>query len=119
MFFRLTALLAAAALFGFGYANETVAQCATLDDTANETCTSVTFLDDWHGYEVIMPARGTRHEQGHMLDGWIINVGKQIGDASSNYLYILVHESDPRFDHDRGAELWGGWQVFKLVDNTQ
>jgi hypothetical protein len=70
--------------------------------------TRVEFREDG-GWYLIMPYRGSFGGDPYLDDGWIINVWTD--RQGQCWLYILVHDSDPRADHS-SASVWGTWNWF-------
>lgn len=85
-------------------------------DDLEGTITRVQFMDRsddlGEGWYTIMPYRGDFGGDPYLDDGWIINV--DLNKEGMAGLYIIVHESDPRWSEDL-EPIWGSWAIFKAV----
>lgn len=51
----------------------------------------------------------------YMDNGWIINAINCRGYAPGAYLYLIVHESDPRYTGNPDWAIWGTWEYHVLT----
>jgi len=116
----LIASIVLAMVFSFGLMTETFAfpedgKVGQPEDH-DGTVTRVEFYEDHsqapEGWYLIMPYRGDFGGTPHLDDGWIINVWTDRDGQAT--LYIMVHESDPRWSEDLD-ELWVSWAMFQEV----
>lgn len=77
------------------------------------TITRVEFMEREDGWHTIMPYRGDFGGDPYLEDGWILNVNLNKDGMAG--LYIIVHESDPRWSEDLET-IWGSWAIFQEVE---
>ena len=46
----------------------------------------------------------------YMDTGWIINSINCVGYENGHYLYLIVHEDDPRYQGNPDFSIWGSWE---------
>ncbi len=105
-------------VFSFGLMAETFAfpEEGTVGQPVPEdlegTITRVEFMEREDGWYTIMPYRGDFGGDPYLEDGWIMNVNLNKDGMAG--LYIIVHESDPRYSKDL-EPIWGSWAIFQEV----
>ncbi len=81
------------------------------------TVTRVHFVDRsddlGEGWYTIMPFRGDFGGTPFLADGWMMNVNLHKDGMAG--LYIIVHESDPRWSEDL-EPIWGSWAIFLEIE---
>ena len=89
---------------GDGRVYGTVGSVDDLDQGTLTTC----------DYQVIY--RGNFENDPFLDSGWIINNVNCSGyDDNGTYSYLIVHETDPRYDGDPAWAIWGSWEYQTLV----
>lgn len=71
------------------------------------------YVTDVGDCEVTVIYRGDFGGDPYLDDGWIQNVGR-CADGE-RYHYLIVHESDPRYDGDPARAIWGTWEIHVLT----
>lgn len=82
---------------GFGRVLGNVGSVDELDAATLTTCT--------YGVHY----RGTFENDPYQDSGWISNTIRCEGAEAGSFLYLIVHESDPRYTGE-GTPIWGEWE---------
>ncbi len=91
---------------GDGRVYGTVGSLSDLDPATLTSCT----------YEVNY--RGDFGNDPYMDNGWIMNQINCSGyDDNGHYSYLIVHQTDPRYDGDPDLAIWGTWEYHVLGES--
>lgn len=91
---------------GDGRVQGTVDAIEDLDQDTLTTCT----------YQV--QYRGTFENNPFLDSGWIINnVNCKGYDDNGKYNYVIVHETDPRYEGNPDWSVWGTWEYHVLTES--
>lgn len=80
-----------------------------LEDLDSSTLTVCTYQVQYRG----------KFENEPFLDsGWIMNNINCAGfDDNGTYMYLIVHETDPRYEGNPDWAIWGDWEYHVLVES--
>ncbi len=68
--------------------------------------------------DYVINYRGTFNNDPFMDSGWISNIINCHGyDDNGQYNYLIVHESDPRYEGNPEWSIWGTWEYHVLVES--
>ena len=80
----------------------------SIDDLDAETLTVCDYVVNY---------RGSFGGDPFLNNGWIINVINCSGfDDNGQYIYLIVHRTDPRYTGNPEWAEWGEWEYHVLVD---
>lgn len=80
---------------------------ASIDDLDPETLTVCDYVVNY---------RGDFGADPFLDNGWIMNVINCSGyDDNNQYMYLIVHESDPRYTGNADWAIWGTWEYHVLT----
>jgi hypothetical protein len=91
---------------GDGRVQGTVASINALDEETLTTC----------NYQV--QYRGGFENNAFLDNGWIMNnINCKGFDDNGKYNYLIVHESDPRYEGNPDWSIWGTWEYHVLTES--
>lgn len=91
---------------GDGRIQSTVDSINALDETTLTVC----------NYQV--QYRGKFEDTPFLDSGWIINnINCKGYDDNGKYNYVIVHESDPRYEGNPDWSIWGTWEYHVLTES--
>lgn len=84
---------------------------SSVDELDQETLTTCDYQVEY---------RGNFEDDPFMDSGWIINnINCRGYDDNNKYNYLIVHESDPRYDGNPDNAIWGTWEYQALTVSGQ